>query len=182
MIQSPLVKIQIMGGKVCLRCNGKSIAGHCQTKTLLTSSSNVLPIFCLLTSSKLLQWKVKLWAGKFAWAVKAKHCWVLSTNFWKQRVCRITQQCFSLLLQVYFPDNNLNFHWRWRWWDQIQAIFLNLYYFISAKMNCIITCRAKRANTMMQNMVSVMTSASCLTAFSRALMIVFKPRNEKKEK
>ena len=35
---------------------------------------------------------------------------------------------------------------------------------------------------MMQNMVSVMTSASCLTAFSRALMIVFKPGNEKKER
>ena len=34
---------------------------------------------------------------------------------------------------------------------------------------------------MMQNMVSVMTSASCLTAFSRALMIVFKPGNEKKK-
>ena len=23
----------------------------------------------------------------------------------------------------------LNFPWRWRWWDQIQAIFLNLFYF-----------------------------------------------------
>ena len=26
------------------------------------------------------QWKLKLWAGKFAWGVKVKHCWVLSTN------------------------------------------------------------------------------------------------------
>ena len=34
-----------------------------------------------------LQWKFKLWAGKFAWGVKAKHCWALSTNFWKQKVC-----------------------------------------------------------------------------------------------
>ena len=32
-----------------------------------------------------LQWKFKLWAGKFAWCVKAKHCWGLSTNFWKQK-------------------------------------------------------------------------------------------------
>ena len=47
-----------------------------------------------------------IWAGKFAWGVKAKHCWALSTNF---------------------PVNN--FHWRWRWWDQIKAIFLNLFYF-----------------------------------------------------
>ena len=23
----------------------------------------------------------------------------------------------------------LNFHWRWRWWDWIQTIFLNLFYF-----------------------------------------------------
>ena len=28
-----------------------------------------------------LQWKFKLWAGKFAWGVKAKHCWAQSTNF-----------------------------------------------------------------------------------------------------
>ena len=23
----------------------------------------------------------------------------------------------------------MSFHWRWRWWDQIQAIFLSLFYF-----------------------------------------------------
>ena len=23
----------------------------------------------------------------FAWGVKTKHCWALSTNFWKQKVC-----------------------------------------------------------------------------------------------
>ena len=39
----------------------------------------------------------------------------------------ITQQCFVLLPQVNFPANDLNFHWRW--WDQIQTIFLNLFYF-----------------------------------------------------
>ena len=33
-----------------------------------------------------------------------------------------------------FPPTNLNFHWRWRWWNQIQAIFSNLFYFKS-------TCR-----------------------------------------
>ena len=26
--------------------------------------------------------------------------------------------------------SNLNFHWRWRWWDRIQVTFLNLFYFI----------------------------------------------------
>jgi hypothetical protein len=28
-----------------------------------------------------------------------------------------------------FPANNLNFHSRWGWWDWIQTIFLNLFYF-----------------------------------------------------
>ena len=34
---------------------------------------------------------------------------------------------FSLIPEVKFPANSLNF--RWRWWDEIQAIFLNLFYF-----------------------------------------------------
>ena len=48
-IPSPLpsVKIQIMGGKVCLSCKGKTLLGVAnklmKTKSLLTSPSNVLP-------------------------------------------------------------------------------------------------------------------------------------------
>ena len=59
---------------------------------------------------------------------------------WKSLLCQqtfeskkfvdITQQCFALLPQVNFTANNLNFHWRWRWLDPIQAIFLNLFYFM----------------------------------------------------
>ena len=48
------------------------------------------------------------------------------------------QQYFAFTTQVNFPANNLNFRWRQRWWDRIQAIFLNLFYFIScssAEMN-----------------------------------------------
>ena len=45
---SPSVKIQIMGGKVCLRFNGKtllSVVNKCFVfKSLLTRPSNVLPI------------------------------------------------------------------------------------------------------------------------------------------
>ena len=44
---SPSVKIQIMGGKVCLRCKGKTLLGIVnkllKTKSLLTSPRNVLP-------------------------------------------------------------------------------------------------------------------------------------------
>ena len=45
---SPSVKIQIMCGKVCLRCKGKTLLGFVnkllKTKSLLTSPSNVLPL------------------------------------------------------------------------------------------------------------------------------------------
>ena len=60
--------------------------------------------------------------------VQAKHCRMLSTNFWIQKV---TQQCFAFIPKANFPAHNLNFHWRLRWWDQIQATYLfkNLYYF-----------------------------------------------------
>ena len=47
-IPSPSVKIQIMGGKVGLRCKSKTLLGVVNklfnTKSLLTSPSNVLPI------------------------------------------------------------------------------------------------------------------------------------------
>ena len=46
---SPSVKIQIMGGKVCLRCRGKTLLGVVnnllKAKSLLTSPSNVLPYY-----------------------------------------------------------------------------------------------------------------------------------------
>ena len=53
---------------------------------------------------------------------------LLSTNFWKQKVCWHHPACFALLPQVNFPYNNLNYQWSWRWWDWTQAIFLNLFY------------------------------------------------------
>ena len=49
LIPSPSMKIQIMGGKVCLRCKGKTLLGIVnkllKTKSLLTSPSNVLPYY-----------------------------------------------------------------------------------------------------------------------------------------
>ena len=48
-IQSPSVKIQTMGGKVCLRCKGKTLLDVVnkllETKSLLTSPSIVLPYY-----------------------------------------------------------------------------------------------------------------------------------------
>ena len=45
---SPSVKIQNMGGKVCLRCKGKTLLGDVKNffvfQSLLTTPSNVLPL------------------------------------------------------------------------------------------------------------------------------------------
>ena len=77
---STSTKTQIMNGKVCLRCKGKTLPGFVNKlfvfKSLLKMSSYV-----------------------------------------------------AFTPQANFPVHNLNFHWRSRWWDQIQAIFSNLLYF-----------------------------------------------------
>ena len=39
-------------------------------------------------------------------------------------------QYFASPSQANFPAHDLNFHWRWRWWDQIQATFWNIFYFM----------------------------------------------------
>ena len=43
------------------------------------------------------------------------------------KFCEIFTLLFTTVPQVNSPGNNLIFHWRW--WDRIQAIFLNLFYF-----------------------------------------------------
>ena len=53
----------------------------------------------------------------------------LSTNFWMQKVCWHHTAMFCLITSSKLSHNNLNFHWSWRWWDRIHAIFLNLFYF-----------------------------------------------------
>jgi ABC-type uncharacterized transport system permease subunit len=53
----PSVKIQIVGGKICLRCKIETLLGVVnkllKTKSLLTTPSNVLP-FCLKQAFPLL--------------------------------------------------------------------------------------------------------------------------------
>ena len=74
-----------------------------------------------------LWWKFKLWAGKFAWGVRSKHYWVLSTKFWKQKVCWNHPAMFCPNTSNKLSANNLNIHWRW--WDRIKTILLNLFCF-----------------------------------------------------
>ena len=67
--------------------------------------------------------------GKF---VKSKHCWVLSTNFWKQKVSWHPPAMFCLGIPGIPSRQKFNF--LWRCWDQIQAIFWNLFY--SSQFDC----------------------------------------------
>ena len=46
-----------------------------------------------------------------------------------------TLQLFAFTPQANFPAHNLNFHWRWRWWNRIQATNLNFFYFIRTRVN-----------------------------------------------
>ena len=66
--------------------------------------------------------------GMSTWGSKAKHFWVMSTNVLFSKVC---WQLPAFAPQANFPTHNLNFHWRWRWWDRIQATFKNRFNFIA---------------------------------------------------
>ena len=48
----------------------------------------------------------------------------LSTKFWKLNVCWHHPVMLCLFTSSKLFANNLNFLWRWRWWDWIQSIFL----------------------------------------------------------
>ena len=74
---SPSVQIQIMGGKLCLRCKGKKLLNVQQT-------------------------------------------------FENKNFVDNSRQCFVLLPQVNFPANNLNLHWRQRWWDRIFSTLMKI--------------------------------------------------------
>ena len=60
--------------------------------------------------------------GKFTWRNEAKRCF--------QKFVDNTQQYFAFTFKANFPMHNLNFYWRLRWWNRIQATFWNLFYFI----------------------------------------------------
>ena len=73
--------------------------------------------------------KIKLVGGKVWLRCKSKTLLGIVNKLLIKRNMDITQQCFALLPQVIFPVNNPNFHRKWRWWDWIQVIILNRFYF-----------------------------------------------------
>ena len=44
-------------------------------------------------------------------------------TFCYQKFVDNAQQCFAFTPQANFPAYDLNFYWKWRWWDQIQVTF-----------------------------------------------------------
>ena len=62
-----------------------------------------------------LQWKFKSLAGKFSWGGKAK-------RFAFKSLLTTTRNVLPLFL-IKLSRSYLNFHWRWRRWDGIQATF-----------------------------------------------------------
>ena len=87
----------------------------------------------------------------------------------------IRKQCFALSPQVIFPANNLNFHCRWRWWDQIQSTFLNLFYFTGKRLplGSYNLTWASFHNQCFQKLIKVMTvdSATRLVYMWRTLWV-----------
>ena len=69
--------------------------------------------------------KIQIMAVKVCWRCKGKSLQVI---FYKLLKIKSLLTSPSNVLPYYLKY--MNFHWRWRWWDWIQAIFLNLFYFI----------------------------------------------------
>ena len=74
------------------------------------------------------QWKFKLWVEKFPRS-KGKTLLGVANKLLKTKILLTSPSNVFLLPQLNFHTNNLNFYWRWRWWDWIQAILLNFWYF-----------------------------------------------------
>ena len=54
-------------------------------------------------------------------------CYQQTFYFWK--FFDNAQQWFAFTPQANLPAHNLNSYWNWRWWDQMQSIFLISFYF-----------------------------------------------------
>ena len=89
---------------------------------------DIMKIAWILSHHLHLQWKLKLLAGNFTWGKKAKHCWVDINKLFVFKNL-LTTPSNGLYTSSNFSRPYLNFHWRWSWWDRIQAeaIFWNIF-------------------------------------------------------
>ena len=82
---SPLVKVQIMGGKICLKCKCKtllSVVNKLLKKSLLTAPSNVLPLYLKQTFSPII--------------------WIFTEGEGDEMECRLSSKVFFTLLHFHF--------------------------------------------------------------------------------
>ena len=89
-----------------------------KVEKILEGSQDSIPSFSFLV-------KFQIMSRKICLSCKGKTLLGIVANFWKQKKSW-HHPGFTLLPQVNFPIvavNNLNF--QGRWWDEIQAIFLN---------------------------------------------------------
>ena len=118
---------------------------------------------CLLKSefypNNLLQaWHWKFWRLCYE---SLLHIWLFSRGnevFHWIHFVHNAQQCFAFTPQANFPAHNLNFHWRWRWWDQIQATFKNLLYFALKAVSCSAGCPWFQVRRFHATLIEIVTS------------------------
>ena len=72
--------------------------------------------------------KIQIMGGKVYLSCKCKTLLGFVNKLLKAK-CLLRLPSNILPYYLNFPTDNLNFHWRWSWWDWIQSIFLNLFYF-----------------------------------------------------
>ena len=84
-----------------------------------------------------LQWKFKLLAGKFTWENKAKHCWMMSTNFLFSKVCWLCPAMFCL-----YNSSKLSRPW-FEFSLKVKVMGLNPGYILKYFLLYYVWCRGK---------------------------------------
>ena len=78
---------QLKNSILCCSKKAKKISWKHVVISLLSKVEKISKASLNLIPSPSPSVKFKLWTGEFAWGLKTKHCWALSTNFWKQKIC-----------------------------------------------------------------------------------------------
>ena len=79
--------------------------------------------------------KIQTTGGKICLRCKGKALLVVVNKLLKTKsLLTSPKDVFPLYVKQTFHPIVLNFHCRWSWWDGIQAIFLNLFYFKASLM------------------------------------------------
>ena len=100
----------------------KSTQNCSKVENSLKGSLDLIPLPSSSVESQIMGVKVCLWC-------KSKTLLGIVNKLWKQKVCWHHPAIFRLITSSKLSRHDMNFKWRWRWWDQIQTTFLNLFYY-----------------------------------------------------